>query len=154
MPQIPSSAAAGLMEFDVSDTRKVLVALSEGVDHISVVRPELIGAAASALKVQLVFMGSTPRLLQSIRYSWPNSRLEETPRYANRFRPLSLSVLASDSGGQVIDLENEPAEIVSRLLKRLRSGYLISDEGTNAAGWHAVSVTVRKRGARVAARAL
>ena len=154
-PAVLDASGAGLMEFDGSERRKVLLVLSEGIDRFSVLRPDALAEAASRLGIQLVFLGSAPTLRVGTNYQYlPDGRLETAAVLGNRFPSPGIRALATATGGHVIDLlDKNPDEVVRVLLNRLRFGYLLSYQGDKVPGWHPVTVNVKKRGVQVATRA-
>lgn len=124
---------AGLAMAEPGDRRTLLIALSDGVDTASWLRPEAAEESA--------------RRSEAVVYAVSTSE--------QRGSAPVLAQIASATGGKVLDADSRRlGDAFVRILEEFRQRYLLSYTlpGTPASGWHRIDVRVKRRGAQVKAR--
>jgi len=148
--------SAALGEFDRSDRRRVLVAITNGVDARSTVSFEALTAMASRLGPAFVVVGMPflipPQNVRAVIQGVPGADATASMSAGNVF-PQTLELLARRTGGITLNLaKGDPAQLIADLFTSLRTQYVISYEPPAGKGWHPVSVTVSRRDAKVTVR--
>jgi hypothetical protein len=155
------AVVAALGEFTPSERRKILLVVTTGFDRLSGVTHHMLASLSRRTKPQIIFVGAAPSLMVGVvgrAVPSPGSRyrpnLEWSPQFENRFPPPGLRELASETGGQVVDLiGRDPKKAMPELVARLRRGYVVSYPATGSKGWHPVTVRVKRQGVTVVTRA-
>jgi len=150
---------AALTEFDGNDRRKVVLVIADGVDRLSAITEGMLAPLAAVSQPKVVFLGVSPTLVDALKFrrtvSAGSSKTELVgARYKNSFPGEALRAVAENTGGRIVDLRDlAPEPAVTRLIARLRSGYILTFPPSTTKGWHPVSVKVNQRGANVFTRA-
>jgi hypothetical protein len=150
---------AALTEFDDNDRRKIVLVVADGVDRLSALAEDMLAPLASRSQPKVVFLGVSPTLLDALKFRSTGSGDDRKTeligaRFKNSFPGEALRAVAENTGGRIVDLRDlAPETAVTRLIARLRSGYILTFPSPTTKGWHPVSVKVNKRGATVATRA-
>jgi hypothetical protein len=150
--------AAALGEFEDSDRRRALVAFTNAADFRSAIGFEGLVGLTRRLGPAFVLVGTPVKVEQrvGVRAMWHGGREIGDPVEATvsgAVFPVHLRWLADRTGGIVVNLGGgEPAELIAEMFAWLRTHYLISYEPPAGAGWHPVSVQVKRRGVTVTAR--
>lgn len=146
--------------FDESDRRRIVLVISDGVDALSALTPDMLAALARRTRPQVMFLGTAPSLHLStteITVTPPGggpSRTRTINNYGNTFPGTELRKVADLTGGRIVDLRNQdPEKTVAALFARLRAGYLLSFASSRTTGWHPLTVKVPSRRTMISARA-
>ena len=150
--------SAGLGEFDESDRRRVLIAVTNGADARSTVSFDLLADRATRLGPAFVLVGA-PVMIREHLTVVPEigmislSDAQAQTSLSGGVLPKTLELLAHRTGGVVVNLANgEATQLIADLFAWLRARYVISYEPPPGKGWHPVSVKVNRRDAKVSVR--
>lgn len=147
----PFDAIAGaLSEFEVSDRRQALIAFTAGVDFRSSLTPDVLAQTVKRGGPALIFVAAPIKVeTQFGPLGGPARGVVSGWNF-----PVAIRALAATTGGLTVDLgRGDPQKLISDLLDRLRTQYVVAYAAPQGKGWHAVSVKVTKRGAIATSRA-
>jgi hypothetical protein len=150
--------AAALREFSESDRRRALVAFTNAADFRSIVRFGVLADMARRLGPQFVLVGTPIKVDEGFTASTitPAGRqIGDTVQasVSGSILPAPLQLLARRTGGITVNLgRGDPRQLIEGMFTWLRTQYVVSYEPPPGQGWHPVSVTVNRRGAKVTVR--
>ena len=158
------AVAAALREFVPSDRRRALVAFTNAADFRSTTSFESLAEMARRLGPAFVLVGTPVKIHEEVHVqavttliggSLPMKDIgdEAIGVVSGYVFPAPLKFLARRTGGVTVNLGGgDPEKLMAELFAWLRTQYVISYEPPAGKGWHPVSVTVKRRGARVNVR--
>ena len=122
--------------------RQAIVVVTDGIDTSSRLDPVVVAKVASVSDVPVYILAVEP-----------STGAGRGARAAAEVRA-SLDELARWTGGQMFVADTPAAASVAarRIVTELRSHYLIGFEASDQAGWHAISIRMRKAGLVARAR--
>ena len=142
-----------------SDRRRALVAFTTAAAFRSTTSFELLAEMARRLGPAFVLVGTPVSIREETRSQavirgagGPPGDIGDTAiaTVAGSVFPAKLKFLARRTGGITVNLGGGDAEkLMAQMFAWLRTQYVISYEPPAGKGWHPVTVTVRRRGARV-----
>jgi hypothetical protein len=151
--------AAALGEFDRSDRRRALVALTNGADFRSTISFDALAQMAGRLGPAFVLVGAPVKIRETANVAAETrdgraiSFGNASAKVSGFVMPLAFERLAHKTGGITVNLgDDDPAKLIARLFTWLRTTYVISYEPPSGSGWHSVTITVNRRNAAVTAR--
>jgi hypothetical protein len=150
--------AAALREFRESDRRRALVAFTNAADFRSIIRFGGLAEMARRLGPQFVLVGTPIKVDEAADASAITSsgrQIGDTVSgvVSGSILPAPLQLLARRTGGITVNLgSGDPRRLIEGMFTWLRTQYVISYEPPAGKGWHPVSVTVNRRGAKVTVR--
>jgi hypothetical protein len=150
--------AAALREFTESDRRRALVAFTNAADFRSIIRFGALAELARRLGPQFVMVGTPVRVDEGVDVSARTTagrQIGDTVRgsVSGSVLPAPLQLLARRTGGITVNLgRGDPRQLIEGMFRWLRTQYVVSYEPPSGKGWHPVSVTTSRRGAKVTVR--
>ena len=150
--------AAALREFPESDRRRALVAFTNAADFRSIISFGALAEMARRLGPRFVLVGTTVKVDEATDASaitTSGKQIGDTVRgsVSGSILPWPLQLLARRTGGITVNLgSGDPRQLIDGMFKWLRTQYVVSYEPPAGKGWHPVSVTTNRRGAKVTAR--
>ena len=150
--------AAAMREFTGSDRRRALVAFTNAADFRSIIRFGALAEMARRLGPQFVLVGTPIKVDEAVNASAMTSsgrQIGDTVSgvVSGSILPATLQLLARRTGGITLNLgSGEPSRLIEAMFTWLRTQYVVSYEPPAGKGWHPVSVTVNRRGAKVTVR--
>ena len=150
--------AAALREFTESDRRRALIAFTNAADFRSIVRFGALAEMARRLGPRFVLVGTTVKVDEASEVSamtGSGKQIGDTVRgsVSGSILPAPLQLLARRTGGITVNLSSgDPRQLIEGMFTWLRTQYFVSYEQPAGKGWHHVSVTVNRRGAKVTVR--
>lgn len=151
--------ALGLRLFKTSNRRQVMLAFESVGDVRSILSGDTVAELAGRLGPAFVLVASPVSVRRTVSGRAEigvSGRLIGDPVTAAISAdvvPATLERLVNRSHGTLVNLgEGEPAELITRVLTSLRSGYVVTYELPRAPGWHPVKIRVPGRTVKVAVR--
>ena len=149
---------AALREFSESDRRRALIAFTNAADFRSIVRFDALAEMVRRLGPRFVLIGTTVKVDEATDASaitTAGRQIGETVRgsVSGSILPWPLQLLARRTGGITVNLgSGDPRQLMAGMFTWLRTQYVVSYEPPPGKGWHPVSVTTSRRGAKVTVR--
>jgi len=150
--------AAALREFDASGRRRALVAFTNAADFRSTVSFEWLAEMARRLGPAFVLVGTPVKIQDEAQTRAVLAGGERTignavAAVSGYVFPARLQLLSRRTGGITVNLgSGAPSQLMADMFAWLRTQYVISYEPPIGKGWHPVTITVKRRGARVTVR--
>lgn len=149
---------AALRDFTESDRRRALVAFTNAADFRSIVSFTALAEMARRLGPQFVLVGTPIKVdewTDASAITTSGKQIGDTVRgsVSGSILPWPLQLLARRTGGIAVNLGGgDPRQLIEAMFAWLRTQYVVSYEPPAGKGWHPVSVTVNRQGAKVTVR--